>query len=414
MKKLSFAMICLMLILGSTACVNVEPDVIQVSSSTTSSSSAASTYTVTYSINGGLTGTLPTDNTAYASGATVTVKSGLASGTKTTHVLMFGWNAQANGLGTCYQGGSTFTISSNTTLYARWMPVEVVAVPAKTAVSIGWTGVAEPIHTVSSISSFQIGKFEVTYALWTNVVNWALTNGYTFTSGSGYMGDGTGDTPQHPVSTINHNDVLAWCNALSERSGLAPVYYTESAQTIVYKTALDTTSTVVKISTAGANACVKWTANGYRLPTEAEWEYAARRKSDGSLSDGDKPSGYYGTTLYNGATVLADWGPYAWYSGNSGYSTHVVGEKLPNAIGVYDMSANIWEWCWDWSGAYSTSSPYTDTNSYGAASGSYRVLRGGCFYSPMFGDCLRTSDRYSLAPTFATEWAGFRVVRGGM
>ena len=136
-----------------------------------------------------------------------------------------------------------------------------------------------------------------------------------------------------------------------------------------------------------------FTADGYRLPTEAEWEYFAR---------GGNPSNSNQTT-YSGSNTI---GSVAWYDDNSGSKTHEVKKKAANALGLYDMSGNVWEWCWDrYYGDISTSTP-----SSGAASGSYRVTRGGCWsYS---ASCCRVSYRFDVSrvPGRRYHFGGFRVV----
>jgi formylglycine-generating enzyme required for sulfatase activity len=133
------------------------------------------------------------------------------------------------------------------------------------------------------------------------------------------------------------------------------------------------------------------TGRNYSLPTEAEWEYAAR---GGNKSEGTKYSGGWGID------------DVAWYAGNSGNSTHACGTKRPNALGIYDMSGNVWEWCEDWYGK--SYIQYDNDNPKGASTGSRRVLRGGSWYNNA-GYC-RVSFRGSYGPSDRDYDFGFRVV----
>ena len=128
----------------------------------------------------------------------------------------------------------------------------------------------------------------------------------------------------------------------------------------------------------------------YRLPTEAEWEYAAR---GGNRSQGFK---------YSGSNTV---GNVAWYSANSGSSIKPVGTKSPNELGIYDMSGNVWEWCSDWYGTYSSNA---ETNPRGPSTGSYRVLRGGCWLNLAWH--VRVSNRYNHSPGDRSSNIGFRLV----
>ncbi len=133
------------------------------------------------------------------------------------------------------------------------------------------------------------------------------------------------------------------------------------------------------------------TGKDYRLPTEAEWEYAAR---GGSKSYGSQ---------YSGSINI---GEVAWYNGNSGSKTHPVGQKLANELGLYDMSGNVWEWCWDWKDAYSGSS---QLNPQGPYTGSYRVRRGGSWLN--YADGCRVSQRGNEDPSRRYNHFGFRLAR---
>ena len=152
---------------------------------------------------------------------------------------------------------------------------------------------------------------------------------------------------------------------------------------------------VVMVSWNDALAFIQW-LNGrgeglYRLPTEAEWEYACRAGSTTAFSFGDDASRL---------------GEYAWFGDNAGYTTHVAGEKKPNAWGVYDMHGNVWDWCQDWLGDYPSGAV---VNPSGPSSGQVRVLRGGSWHSPVV--YCRSANRRYYDPQARNISLGFRLVR---
>jgi formylglycine-generating enzyme required for sulfatase activity len=254
-----------------------------------------------------------------------------------------------------------------------------------------------PLHTVY-VSAFYMDKYDVTKTLWTNVYQWATNHGYSFDHAD------SGKAANHPVWTIDWYDCVKWCNARSEQAGKTPAYYTSAAQTTVYRSGqVDLT-----------NACVNW-SGGYRLPTEAEWEKAAR----GGLSGQRFPWG--NTISWSQANYYADplsAGGYAYDVNptngfhptfNDGVSpyTSPVDYFAPNGYGLYDMAGNVWQWCWDRYGAYSSGS---QTDPRGPASGSGRVFRGGDWYYNAFR--CRAADRNDgINPAGSpTGGSGFRSV----
>ena len=192
-------------------------------------------------------------------------------------------------------------------------------------------GDEKPAHSVT-LSGYYIGETEVTQALWREVMG---------TTPSYFKGDNL------PVENVSWNDAQEFCRKLSQQTGIT-----------------------------------------FRLPTEAEWEYATR--------GGKKSRGY----KYSGSNTLSS---VAWYTDNSSDHTHPVKGKQANELGLYDMSGNVWEWCQDWFGEYGS---YSQTNPTGASLGSYRVLRGGDY--GFTANYCRVASRFSFDPTFLRR--GLRVV----
>jgi formylglycine-generating enzyme len=252
-----------------------------------------------------------------------------------------------------------------------------------------------PQHTVN-VSTFCMDSNLVSYAVWTDVYHWAIDNGYQF----GHAG--LGKAANHPVHTIDWYDAVKWCNARSEMEGLAPCYYTDASKSTIYRTGTNNL----------LNNCVNWSANGYRLPTEAEYEKAAR----GGLTGKRFPWG--DTISENRANYFGNTYAFGWDSGPNGFNPYgnsggrpystAVTQFAPNAFGLRDMAGNVEEWCWDWfSRTYYSSSPAADPQ--GPGNTGYRVLRGGCWAD--LASALACDVRNNKRPASAINTGGFRCVR---
>ena len=212
------------------------------------------------------------------------------------------------------------------------------------------------IHEVT-LSTFFLAETEVTQALWKEVMG---------NNPSRFAGN------DRPVDSVSWLDAVAFCNALSEKAGLSPAY-----------------------EIAGNTVTWRREAGGYRLPTESEWEYAAR----GGIN------GVSGQAPYAGGETPENIG---WYDANSGKSSHPVKGKAPNGLGLYDMSGNLWEWCWDYYGEYPREAV---TDPAGPAESARRVLRGGAWFTP--ANLIRVTNRYWNSPGFKANSVGFRLARNG-
>ncbi|MDP3114011.1 MAG: bifunctional serine/threonine-protein kinase/formylglycine-generating enzyme family protein, partial [Candidatus Cloacimonadaceae bacterium] len=220
------------------------------------------------------------------------------------------------------------------------------------------------ISSSVTLSSFYVGKCQITQKEWGEVMG---------NNPSYFEGD------ELPVEQVSWYDAVDFCNKRSLKEGLKPCYSIGG-------------NTKPSSWSSGSIVC-DWSAEGYRLPTEAEWEYAAR--------GGNKSKGYN----YSGSN---DINAVAWFIGNSGEKTHSVGTKSANELGIHDLTGNVWEWCWDWyDEEYYSKSPSSDPR--GASSGDYRVLRGGSWNYRV--NCCRVAYRSFINPDYRYGSIGFRVFR---
>jgi formylglycine-generating enzyme required for sulfatase activity len=245
--------------------------------------------------------------------------------------------------------------------------------------------ISPPVHDVF-VSRYAIDRFEVTKTLWDEVRNWALNNGYPDLGSREVFGGGS-----NPVQTLSWYDAIQWCNARSEKNGIRPAYYTDLSLTQVYRKSQSTSG-----QTGQVVPYVDW-QSGYRLPTEAEWEKAARGGVAGKLYP-------WGTDEIN--IKLANY-TFGSYPETSLGHTVPVGSYQPNPYGLYDMAGNLWEWCWDWFQPYSNAALQNDPK--GSPNGTYRVLRGGSWYISGGSDC-RVFYRQYGTPDYRFSDMGFRSV----
>lgn len=258
----------------------------------------------------------------------------------------------------------------------------------------GW-GYELPVHPVT-VSAFYLQARETTKAEWDEVHAWGRSHGYTFDERTA-----EGKAADHPVHSVTWWSVVKWCNARSEKEGRVPCYYADAGHTVVYRSGeLDLT-----------NDHVLWTANGYRLPTEAEWEKAARGGLDGKRFPWGDAISHALANYYSSSGAPYDTSPTQGHHPSYGSGlypyTSPVGSFAPNGYGLYDMAGNVYEWCWDRYDSYPAGAA---TDPRGPSAGSVRVVRGGSWSLNAFYG--RVSVRGRNSPWGGSDGGGFRPARG--
>lgn len=304
--------------------------------------------------------------------------------------IMFVLCALAFGLAACSDSGDDSNDNGPDFTPAGKVLIEAAGRSFSMGSSVGFEDEL-PQHSVTFTKSFWIDSTEITQGLYESLMAASYED---YTTPTWFAPYGVGNL--YPAYHVYWGDAVLFCNALSRRDGLDSVY--------TYTNIIGTPGNLSELVGVAAD----FSKNGYRLPTEAEWEYACMGGNTHDLYWGKDVDPYPAT-----ATDSTEVGNYAvWYANSyefgadtSAFGAHIVGSKIPNAYGLYDMAGNLYEWCHDWYGAYANTSV---TDPAGPTTGDFHVLRGGSWGSN--AEYLRSSNRTFSVPDYLYYFIGFRTV----
>ena len=324
---------------------------------------ALTTYSVTYNANSATSGTAPATQTkTQGTSLTLAVNSG---GLARSGYTFAGWNTAADGSGTTYAVGAAYTPDAALALFTLWTALPTYSLSMQLIPAGSFNNGTSSV----ALSAFRMSTDDITQSKYQAIMG---TNPSHFSTNT--------DAAMCPVEEVTWFDAVEFCNSLSTADGLQPVYtLTGRVPSSGYPI-------------TGATVTATWANSGYRLPTEAQWEYAARANTT---------TNYY----WGNASDIGSVGPNTWYDTNSGGMTHAVGQKLANNFGLHDMAGNVWQWVWDWSGSYPSGA---QTDPTGPASGTAHVSRGGAFDS--IATSCDSAHRTFGNPSYHQNNIGFRVV----
>ncbi len=309
----------------------------------------------------------------------------------------------------------TVTFTPTNTAWSPTFTATITATPAlsyTTFISIPGGTFTQTDGTNSysaAVTGFKFGQYLVTYELWYTVYHWAITHGYSFQipgceGSAGMAGAAPTSAKYQPAVLMTWRDAIVWCNAYSLMQGLSSAYCSDAGFSIpIISSASGAYSGSINPADGSFdNPYINWSASGYRLATEAEYQYAA------GYIDGSSWTPYnYASGDSSPAASSPTIGNFCWDINNSGGNSQPVGLKSPDALDIYDMSGDVMEWCWDWYAAYPSGS---QPDYRGPSTGTQRTARSRTYNNDP--SLLTISVRANEPPYLSSYSIGMRLVKG--